>query len=108
MLALALGGRSVEEWQAVISEAEFQTWMRVYAAFPFGERAAFYRSGLIASMIANQNRDPKKRKDPFTAQDFMPKDPLAAVDELPPSEQFRNDFLGAFGGRIKKEDGRDS
>lgn len=35
------------------------------------ERADFH-AGLVASVIANVNRDPKKRPDPFTAADFMP------------------------------------
>ncbi len=31
-----------------------------------------YRAGLICSVIANVNRDPKKKPEPFTPSDFMP------------------------------------
>ena len=31
-----------------------------------------YRAGMIASTIANANRDPKKRRKPYEARDFMP------------------------------------
>ncbi len=84
-----------------MSEAEFRKWMYVYSVYPFGERAAFYRSGMIAAMIANQNRDAKKSK-PVTAQDFMSIDPIA--EAVKPSKAFRADFLATFSDRIKKAD----
>lgn len=31
------------------------------------------QSGLLMALIANVHRDPKKRKRPFTAEDFMPR-----------------------------------
>jgi hypothetical protein len=31
-----------------------------------------HRSAIICAVIANVNRDPKKHKKPYTAQDFMP------------------------------------
>ena len=31
-----------------------------------------YRAGLICAVIANANRNPKKKMRPFTPQDFMP------------------------------------
>jgi hypothetical protein len=39
---------------------------------PFGEERADVRAGIIAAVIANANRDRKKRPDPFTPADFMP------------------------------------
>ena len=39
---------------------------------PRGEERADLRAGIVASTIANANRDPKKGK-PFKAEDFMPK-----------------------------------
>jgi hypothetical protein len=32
-----------------------------------------FRTGLICSVIANVNRDPKKKSSPFKPQDFMPR-----------------------------------
>jgi hypothetical protein len=57
----ALSSRTVAEWMA-------------YASIePFGEERADLRAGIIASVIANVNRDPKKRREPFTEFDFMPR-----------------------------------
>ncbi len=39
---------------------------------PFGEERADLRSAIVASVIANANRDPDKH-EPFTFDDFMPK-----------------------------------
>lgn len=50
MLALALGGRTVEEWRAAMSEAEFQRWMAFYTLFPFDDFHRFHRpAALIAT-----------------------------------------------------------
>lgn len=44
----------------------------VYAEIePFGEWRADLRAGIIASTVANGNRDPKKQKKPFRPEDFM-------------------------------------
>jgi hypothetical protein len=39
---------------------------------PFGEERADLRAGIVASTIANVNRDPKRRVKPFTPDEFMP------------------------------------
>lgn len=51
---------------------QFVGWMRYYAQEPFGEERADIRSGIVASVIANANRDSKRRPKPFKPQDFMP------------------------------------
>lgn len=48
-LALALGGRTVQEWQAVISENEFRRWGQFYKDYPFDDFHRFYRP---AAMVA--------------------------------------------------------
>ena len=40
--------------------------------FGDGETRAYWRAGLIASTIANANRDPKKRRKQYTPEEFMP------------------------------------
>ena len=40
--------------------------------YMLGERRLDARAALVASVIANANRDPKKKLDPFTVDDFMP------------------------------------
>lgn len=47
--------------------------MVYYELEPFGEERADLRAGIVASTVANVNRDAKKQKKPFAAQDFMPK-----------------------------------
>lgn len=47
--------------------------MLYYDVEPFGDARADVRSAIIASVVANSNRDPKKRKKAFTIEDFMPK-----------------------------------
>lgn len=50
--------------------------MREYCAvmdrFREHEEMNFLRAGIVASTIANCNRDPEKTPRPFTPQDFMP------------------------------------
>lgn len=55
-----------------MSWSQFLEWMAYFEEDPFGEERADWRSGMIASVIANVNRNPKKGRA-FTAQDFMPK-----------------------------------
>lgn len=47
-------------------------WHQYSLVEPFGEERGDLRAGIVASVIANSNRDPKRRPQPFTAQDFMP------------------------------------
>lgn len=66
------------------------------------EDLAFLRSGIIASVIANCNRDPKH--EPFTPQDFMPHTPKPAHE--PTQEEVMADMraLNAlFGGEDKTD-----
>lgn len=55
-----MDSRELAEWQA-------------YAQLdPFGNARGDLRAGIVASTFANAHRDQKKRKKPFTAQEFMP------------------------------------
>jgi len=58
---------------ARISSRELAEWAIFYQSEPFGEARADVRSAIIASVVANSNRDPKKRKKAFTIEDFIPK-----------------------------------
>lgn len=71
-LAKELGIWDVEGMLSVMSWRQFMGWMRYYREEPFGEERADLRSGIITSAIANSNRDPKKRPQPFSPRDFMP------------------------------------
>jgi len=48
-------------------------WMAYENIEPFGDNRGDLRAGIIASTIANANRNPKRRRRAFSAEDFMPK-----------------------------------
>ena len=49
----------------------FDEWLAYFNIEPFGEMRAELRNGLLCSIIANTNRDPKKIPTPFKTIDFM-------------------------------------
>jgi len=54
-----------------MSWPQFCDWVEYAELEPFGEERADMRSALIASILANVNRDPKKKTSPYTIGDFM-------------------------------------
>lgn len=64
---------TVAELLSRISSRELSEWMAYYELEPFGMERGDLQAGIVASTVANVNRDPKKQKRPFAPQDFMPK-----------------------------------
>ena len=62
---------SVRRAQAEIDSHEFAEWMAYYRLEPFGEVIADMRHGVAVSVLANINRDPEKRPDPYEPRDFI-------------------------------------
>jgi len=58
---------------------ELSEWMAYYELEPFGYYADFQKHAMVASVIAEVNRNPKKKPTPYEAKDFMPKE--TAVEE---------------------------
>lgn len=56
-----------------ITAAQLIEWMQYDIIEPFGEWRDDWRSAEIVTMLANVNRDSKKRKDPYKVIDFLPK-----------------------------------
>lgn len=54
-----------------VSSRELTEWQAYAQLEPFGEERADYRAATIAMLIANANRDSKKRSKPYTIDDFM-------------------------------------
>ena len=54
-----------------LSSNQIAEWMAYSQLEPFGEKEAFWRAGMIASVIANAHKSKKTR--PFKPEDFMPK-----------------------------------
>lgn len=46
--------------------------MAYYSLEPFGEQIEDIRHGIAVSTLANINRDPKHRKKPYEAAEFIP------------------------------------
>ena len=46
--------------------------MAFYNAEPFGGERGDLQAGIVASTVANVNRDPKKKRKPYEPGDFMP------------------------------------
>lgn len=55
-----------------MSSTQLAEWMAFYRLEPWGDERADMRAGIVASTIANVNRDAKKRPKPYTPGDFMP------------------------------------
>lgn len=56
---------------ASMSSSQFAEWMAFASVEPFGEIRQELRHGQHLSLVANINRDAEKRKEPFSAADFM-------------------------------------
>lgn len=56
-----------------ISSHEIAEWIAFYSIEPFGSVRGDLQAGIVASTVANVNRDPAKRSEPFSPLDFMPK-----------------------------------
>lgn len=84
-------GMPVAEAQARISSAEFAEWMAYAELEPFGQGREDVRAGVIASLIANVNRDADKRSTPFEPFDFFPNlgEGAAPVQEEKTPEELR-------------------
>jgi hypothetical protein len=64
---------TVGQLLASISSRELTEWQVYYGLEPFGEERADLRAGIVASVVANSNRDPKRQAKPFEPRQFMPR-----------------------------------
>lgn len=55
-----------------MGHAEFVEWLAYYQAEPFGGVRSDMQTAVVAALIANANRNPKKRKQPFKPAEFLP------------------------------------
>jgi len=69
-LALTLGYLDVNALLQSISGKQLTEWMAFFELEPFGQE--WMQTGMITAMIANVNRDAKKRSEPFQPTDFIP------------------------------------
>lgn len=89
-----------------MSSREFAEWVAYYGLEPFGEERADLRMAVVASLIANANRDPKKRKRPFEPRDFMPQFGQETPEPSPEMMLEKVKLLNAmFGGTTRGHTG---
>lgn len=60
-LALALGGRTVAELQASMSQREFQAWVAYYRAFPFDDLHRYHRPAALVAHSVSVGGDVKQK-----------------------------------------------
>jgi hypothetical protein len=72
-------GMSVRQMLAQIDSAELAEWAAYYQIEPFGDAAADQRHGIATSVLANVNRDAKRKPDPYRWTDFVPHHPANQV-----------------------------
>jgi hypothetical protein len=81
----------------------FAEWQAYFSIEPFGPPAAFWRTGMAASIMANVNRT-KKSQRAFQPEDFMPesmKPEPPECDEADEAEALKARFL-AYGEQAKR------
>lgn len=54
-----------------MDSAEFTEWQAYYQLEPFGELVADERHGSAAALLANINRNPEARAEPWRSDDFI-------------------------------------
>lgn len=67
-----------------MSSRQFEEWMAYFGIEPFGDE--WLRTGTLASMIANANRNIEEKPEPFTPKDFMPIETEASEEDEPIEE----------------------
>jgi hypothetical protein len=80
--------------------------MAYYSLEPFGEQIEDIRHGIAVSTLANINRDPKLRKQPYEAAEFIPwheenrekkeAEPLLLADPDAQTEALMNAMFGGM------------
>ncbi|MCK9326632.1 MAG: hypothetical protein M0P69_14170 [Bacteroidales bacterium] len=80
---------TVRELLARIDSRELSEWISYYEMEPWGTDVEDWRAGMVASTIANVNRDPKKQRKPYTPKDFMPQRIVEQKEEQSWEEQAR-------------------
>ena len=79
---------TVRELLERIDSRELTEWAVFFSLEPWGAEVEDWRFGMLASVIANANRDPKRRRKPYEPSDFMPRRAVQAeVEEQSVEEQ---------------------
>jgi len=69
---------------------------------PFGAQADDARMAQLLALIANVNRDPKRRKTPWTPDDFLPQRGSRPAHEVETLRPRIDAAMAVFGGVRKR------
>lgn len=93
---------------AEIDSAELTEWFAYYTLEPFGELIADQRHGIATSVLANINRDPRRKKDAYKPSDFIYWHEANRIKEnpLPQDPEARAEAMitAMFGGNVTRAD----
>lgn len=64
-------GRTVGELMRGMSSLEYTHWLELYGKEPIGPERGDYHAAQVATMLANVNRDPKRRIGPYRLSEFL-------------------------------------
>lgn len=103
-LALALG-MTVEELGQRMSSRELSEWMAFFSLEPWGCEVEDWRFAMLASVIANVNRDPKKHRKPFEPRDFLPQRDKVAVQQEEQTWEEQAKILEMWARMLETKDG---
>lgn len=95
-MGLKRGGQAPSEFLKRMRPSELGYFAALYRIDPWGEQRADLRAGIVASTMANINRDPKKTP-PFKATQFMP---YHYVDPVKQNAVLRDNLLAAFNVKL--------
>jgi hypothetical protein len=68
---LAVGEVDVDALLARLTARQLTEWMAYYQLEPWGDLNHDRRMATLTALTANAHRDPKKRPEPFSSEDFM-------------------------------------
>jgi len=91
-----------------VTAAQLIEWMQYDILEPFGEWRDDWRSAEIVTMLANINRDAKKRKEPYKVTDFLTRFGERSEEELKPRQTVKDQvriaklIAAAFNAPLRK------
>lgn len=102
---------TVREMLSRIDSAELTEWRGYYELEPFGELIADQRHGLATSVLANVNRDSKRKPDAYVPADFIPwheshrvkPEPTLLADPKKHAQLVKNTLFGPLLKALKRK-----
>lgn len=84
--------------------SHFWEWLAFSQIEPFGAETGYHQAAIVASVIAETNRDRKKRSRPYSPKDFMPQFGKPKVQSWEEQLHIVTLLNEAFGGKDLRQD----